>query len=461
MLDFQYVKKRFTKSKQKVVKKMKKILIASTNSKVIRTVENACKSFPAIFSAENFGSTESIISYINYELPEIKILDYTSTSIDCCQILEEINGDAWLHFGGIIAVCRDRAALKDLEERKDENILCYLTADDFEQNFLRLLNILYQNQQFLYTRGMQEIIQGEEQGSFVCGNNLLDMRFYINFLVSYLYTTNRISDDDRSNLRMTLTELMMNAIEHGNLKISYEEKTRWLISGKDMITLVNQKASEEQNRNKKIYVSYAIRNNASAFRIRDDGDGFDWKKHVDNTEMSTETHGRGISLSNQCVKKITYNEKGNQVTFSIDNKQYSVNSVPGIMEPFDAIEYKDKEVIWKQNEMCNDLFFIVSGRFAVYADNRLTTVLTPNDMFIGEMAFLLNDRRTATVVSLGTSKLIKVPKTAFLSLIRKNPHYGIFLSKMLAQRLAKQTQTTNEIRRRLNDVQGSLAKHSV
>ena len=34
------------------------------------------------------------------------------------------------------------------------------------------------------------------------------------------------------------------------------------------------------------------------------------------------------------------------------------------------------------------------------------------------------------------------PKNAFLNLIRKNPHYGIFLSKLLAKRLTIQTQKT-------------------
>ena len=43
-------------------------------------------------------------------------------------------------------------------------------------------------------------------------------------------------------------------------------------------------------------------------------------------------------------------------------------------------------------------------------------------MFIGEMAFLLNDRRSATILSIGAGKLIRIPKVSFLNLIRKNPH---------------------------------------
>ena len=99
--------------------------------------------------------------------------------------------------------------------------------------------------------------------------------------------------------------------------------------------------------------------------------------------------------------------------------------------------------------MSNDLFFILSGRFAVYSNNKLTTVLTPNDLFIGEMAFLLNDRRTATVLAVGKCRLIKIPKADFLGLIRKNPHYGIFLSKMLAKRLVKQTKNTLELKKQI------------
>ena len=89
-------------------------------------------------------------------------------------------------------------------------------------------------------------------------------------------------------------------------------------------------------------------------------------------------------------------------------------------------------------EPSNDLYFIVSGRYGVYANRKLISVLSPKDMFIGEMAFLLNDRRSATIMAAEDGKLIRIPKTQFLNLIRKNPHYGLFLSKLLAQRLVRQ-----------------------
>ena len=160
-------------------------------------------------------------------------------------------------------------------------------------------------------------------------------------------------------------------------------------------------------------------------------------------------HGRGISLSRSLVHSLTYNEKGNEVTFIIANLQNTSSAIPGKMTAFETIEYKNKDVVCREGEMSNDLFFILSGRFAVYANNKLATVLNPNDLFIGEMAFLLNDRRTATVLAVGNCKLIRIPKAEFLMLIRKNPHYGIFLSKMLAQRLVRQTSQTIELKKEL------------
>ena len=127
----------------------------------------------------------------------------------------------------------------------------------------------------------------------------------------------------------------------------------------------------------------------------------------------------------------------------------TANTIPGIMNNFATIEYTDKQLVCREGEMSNDLFFILSGRFAVYSNNKLTTVLTPNDLFIGEMAFLLNDRRTATVLAVGKCRLIKIPKADFLGLIRKNPHYGIFLSQMLAKRLVKQTKNTLELKKQI------------
>ncbi|MCR4821318.1 MAG: cyclic nucleotide-binding domain-containing protein [Treponema sp.] len=430
---------------------MRKILTASTNKNVIDTVKNACDLFSSFFTTDIFKSTDEIIRYIDYELPEIKVLDFTSDSIDCSRILQNIADDSWLHYGGVIAVCGNHSQVVELEHKKNPNILAIHTVGEFQNHFTRILRILYQNQRFLFNRGMSDVIGGQEAGAFIFGNDPMDSLFYTNFLVNYLYNTNRISDDSRFSLQMTFSELVINALEHGNLEIDYDEKTSWLAQGGNMIQLIQRKARESEFAKRKIKISYSIGRMASKFTISDEGKGFDWRSYLQNNESVGEDmlHGRGISLSRSVVKSISYNEKGNEVTFIIENLKDTSSAVPGKMAEFETVDYKDKDVVCREGESSNDLFFIISGRFAVYANKKLTTVLTPDDLFIGEMAFLLNDRRTATILAVGDCRLIRIPKADFLLMIRKNPHYGIFLSKMLAQRLLRQTSQTIELKKQL------------
>ncbi len=434
---------------------MKKILTASANLSVIETVKNACKLFYTFFCTEVLDSTEEIIRYIDYELPEIKVLDFTSTSIDCEKILKTINEDPWLHYGGIIIVCKNRSQVEELEKRKDLNTLAVQTISDFQEHFTRVLRILYQNQHFLFNRGMRDVIGGEESGTFVFGNDPLDSRFYTNFLISYLYNTNRISEDERFNLYTTFTELLTNALEHGNLEISYDEKTECMAQGKNMIQFIQERAKDKRFRDRKIKISYIIGKVSSEFTIKDDGNGFDWRKMMETKADETMLHGRGIKLSRNLVNSISYNEKGNEVTFTILNLQNESSALPGKMTDFETIEFSNYQIVCREGEESNDLYFIVSGRFAVYSGNKLASVLTPNDLFIGEMAFLLNDRRTATVLAIGNCRLIRIRKADFMMLIRRNPHYGIFLSKMLAQRLVRQTAQTMDFKNKLSEVNHS------
>lgn len=433
---------------------MKKILTISSNEKIINAVKNKHSSFSQYFDIEFLNETNQVVSYINYELPEIKVLDYTSEDVECDAILSTINADPWLHYGGIIAVCKNSGQKRTLEELRDSNILCVLTVSEFENNFPRLLKILLENQQFLFHRGMQEEMGSEETGIFSCDNDPLDIHFYSNFLVSYLYNTDRISSQDRMNLQMALVELLNNALEHGNLEISYEEKTNWMMENGDILSLIAQRNADPKYAKKKITISYSIGEKYSSFSIKDEGNGFDWRKFVDgNVDPDEESlHGRGISLSKGLVESVTYNDKGNQVTIKVRNQLNKSNTIPGVMKPFETLTFKDKEIVCRQNEPSNDLYFIVAGRFAVYAGRKLVSILTPNDMFIGEMAFLLNNRRSATVLASGNCRLIKIPKVDFLNMIRKNPHYGIFLSKMLAQRLVNQTNKTIELNKKLNEL---------
>jgi anti-sigma regulatory factor (Ser/Thr protein kinase) len=236
-----------------------------------------------------------------------------------------------------------------------------------------------------------------------------------------------------------MMELLINAIEHGNCKISFEEKSEWLNSGKDILDLIRDKNKDPEICEKKVYLNYKITPKRSTFAIRDEGDGFDWKKQTATTgeDGLEEMHGRGIAMASHYVSKLSYNQKGNEVSFEVSHVSHDGKVVPKVFTDQEEVEFQDKEIVFTQGEKSSYLYYIVSGQFEIIANRKRVSVLTPEDIFLGEMSFLLDNRRSATVKSIGRGILIKISKEAFINSIKERPHYGIFLARLLAQRLVK------------------------
>ena len=435
---------------------MKKILISSSNKDVLSAVKEACRTYADYFDPLYSPDTDETMSLMDYEIPEIKVLDFSSHDIDNFKVLSAINMDPWFHNGGVIAVAEDPKQAQELEDMKNQNILIVQPLRSFIASFNVLLQVLWSNQNILFNRGMQETMGGIERGNFVCSNNPLNARIYTSFLVNYLYCSNRVDAHGRYSLQTTLTELLENAIEHGNCGITFAEKTEWMEKGGDILDLVEERRNRPENAGKKVHISYTITKTKSTFTIKDEGKGFDWKKTIDDYQPNVSTpHGRGIALSRNLVSNLRYNDAGNEVSFDVNNLRNISNNIPGIMLPFQATDFEPGDYVCRRGDLSSDLYFIVAGTFGVYADDNLVSVLTTKDMFIGEMAFLLDEKRTATVKAEEPGKLICIPKAAFVNLIRKNPHYGIFLSRLLAQRVLDQREKCIKLQKRIDQLEKS------
>ena len=112
-------------------------------------------------------------------------------------------------------------------------------------------------------------------------------------------------------------------------------------------------------------------------------------------------------------------------------------AIPKIFESSEEVAFKDGAYICSEGEESDFLYYIVSGTLYVYSRGKFVSSLTPDDLFMGEMSFLLSNRRSATVIAKGPCSLIKISKQDFVNLIKQSPHYGIFLARLLAQRLAR------------------------
>lgn len=125
--------------------------------------------------------------------------------------------------------------------------------------------------------------------------------------------------DEPDKIAMGLSELMINAIEHGNLHIGYEEKSQ--LRKQDIWESEIAKRLELPEHKSK-YASVDITNNSDGvtYTITDMGDGFDWNEFMEfDTSRVMDNHGRGIAMANKLYfSKLKYMGNGNQVIVSVE-----------------------------------------------------------------------------------------------------------------------------------------------
>lgn len=125
-----------------------------------------------------------------------------------------------------------------------------------------------------------------------------------------------ISQADRFGVHLGLVEMIVNAIEHGNLEITYDEKSQAMEgSHRQWDDLVNNRCMASEYADRLINLDFSMTKDRCEWLITDQGPGFDWKKIPDasDPENLTASHGRGILLTTMQFDEVTYIGKGNQV----------------------------------------------------------------------------------------------------------------------------------------------------
>jgi DNA-binding response OmpR family regulator len=116
-------------------------------------------------------------------------------------------------------------------------------------------------------------------------------------------------------LSLALRELLVNAIEHGNLGISYEEKSA-AIEARSLKDLLFQRASLSPFCDRQVMVTSRREAFSVSMTITDQGEGFNWRGLPDPSDVSNLylSHGRGILLARLSVDDLSFNKKGTEVS---------------------------------------------------------------------------------------------------------------------------------------------------
>jgi DNA-binding response OmpR family regulator len=137
-----------------------------------------------------------------------------------------------------------------------------------------------------------------------------------------------LADAEILNLKIGIEEMITNAIEHGNLGISFTEKSAAVEEGR-FGELLEERLARGSNASKRVFISSHLTGEFFRISIRDEGDGFDWRNlPALLPENLLAYNGRGIFLTKIYYTEVTYNDRGNEVTLVKRKKTEPARAAP-------------------------------------------------------------------------------------------------------------------------------------
>lgn len=245
---------------------------------------------------------------------DLVLLDRMMPKLDGIAVLQRMKKHHELQKIPVI-IQTARASEEDIEEGLAAGALFYLTKPFNKNQLISLVTSVTQDRQ-RYLELQKKVHQHSRTLT------LLDTgHFSFQTLNEAQNLASLLADTcpDPTRVVTGLSELLINAVEHGNLGIGYAEKSAIQREG-SWLQEIKNRLQKPENRTKKIHVSYARHSNCIEFTIIDEGQGFKWEKYLDlDPARAFDSHGRGIALAKMgSFSKLNYEGCGNKVTAIVD-----------------------------------------------------------------------------------------------------------------------------------------------
>lgn len=111
-----------------------------------------------------------------------------------------------------------------------------------------------------------------------------------------------------------------------------------------------------------------------------------------------------------------------------------------------TVSFASGETLFLQGDNTQDMYLLVSGQIEVFKDDKKIADITEPGTTVGEMSFLLNAKRTATVKALTDVKTIKIPTGHITDFMHSNPTLVLHIALKLAKRLEETTRIMHGLR---------------
>ncbi len=235
---------------------------------------------------------------------DLVLLDLMMPKMNGFELAKKMQSDPFFKNTPII-IQSGKASSDELQEALDAGVLFYLTKPFSTENMRGMIDSV------AYTLYREK-----------CVNNLMKNEldtsveeFEVKTLEDMYDVVSKIarSAPDQNIVKYVLAELILNAIEHGNLNIGYTKKGR-IIKEQTWEDEISNLLNKPENANKKVCIKSIRSNDCLEVRILDQGEGFDWKKYKElKAENIVKMNGRGIAKAFKMLPTIDYVGNGNEV----------------------------------------------------------------------------------------------------------------------------------------------------
>lgn len=161
-------------------------------------------------------------------------------------------------------------------------------------------------------REINKIFVLEESKRIVMDNQIDKIWGVINQLL--ICAENICGKEKIQELGLGLYEIILNAIEHGSLEITFEEKFQALEKN-TYEDLLRERLSNPAFSHRRVTIDYQMIPGELHYVIKDEGKGFNWLNLPCDDPYNNLLNpcGRGIFLARIYLDRVEFNEKGNEV----------------------------------------------------------------------------------------------------------------------------------------------------
>lgn len=244
---------------------------------------------------------------------DLMLLDKQMPGLDGISLLKRIKSDdRFMNLQVIMMTCDSRP--EGIAEGMAEGAYYYLVKPSAENVLRRIIkNALYEASQ---KRVLRALI-GKQTNHL---NLLRRAEFCFRTLDEAKGLALLLADASMAPERTVngYSELLINAVEHGNLGISYAEKSSLLREDRWM-SEVETRLQDPRYADKTVNVTLEKTPAACIVTITDQGKGFDWQAYVRfSPERAFDLHGRGIAMSRAAsFDSLEYSANGSSVTATV------------------------------------------------------------------------------------------------------------------------------------------------